>query len=118
MVRLIQRVAILGALLLPFSFVPMEAGAVTSYYGSNYSYDYGTGADYAPWLGVHDGESDNNGAYAIYRRTSTGSKDYRLDDPNGSAAGDGNSPYGSRISQHHVCESQVGPDPCGIYVYP
>lgn len=94
-----------------FSFAPATAFGLQSWYGNNYSYDWGG----AYGVGVCDGESDGNPAYV---RFETNGSSYRLDDGNGSQPGCADQALGTRLYRHHVCEGQFFSDPCGPWRYP
>jgi hypothetical protein len=94
---------------------PSAALGLTSYYGSNYSYDY----NYRTAMAACDMETDGDGAYAKFVVNGSGST-LRLDDPNGSEAGCGySSGWTNGIYSHQTCEDLAWqPDPCGNKVYP
>ncbi len=96
--------------LLAIAMLPGLAGAASSWYGSNYSFDDGW-----TYIWACDGESDGNGAYAKYDRA--GASDQRVDDQNGSQPGCGGMGPFYPIYRHHICESQFWSDPCGSWVY-
>jgi hypothetical protein len=92
------------------------AETLYSYDGYDYSFNYGSVGD--AWMGTCDQESDGNGAYSNFQTSGSGST-FRLEDPNGSAAGCGYGGAYNAIYRHRTCEDiAFQPDSCGDYVYP
>jgi hypothetical protein len=96
-----------------FMLTPVVASAVTSSYGSNYSYN---SSSYKTMYAC-DAESDSNSSYAVFNTISSGTG-LRVTDSNGSASGCGVRSVISSITSHKTCEDQdFTPDPCGGWKY-
>ena len=95
--------------------VPATAGALTSYHGSDFAFDY----EGETAIQVCDQEVDGNTAYAKYVVNGSGST-LRLDDPDEDGFACGQSwGWTNGIYSHQVCEDiNNQPDSCGTTVYP
>lgn len=97
------------------AMAPLAAFAGIIYEGSDWSDAYGGGSVW--YVEIHDGESDGNGAYAQFDTPSQGTN-LRLNDPNGSTAGNGFAGPYIFVSRHKTCEDvSLLPDPCSSYHY-
>lgn len=95
--------------------VPSTAGALTSWHGSDYAWDYNSETAMA----VCDAEVDGNTAYTKFVVNGSGST-LRLDDPDEDGWDCGYSTgWSNGIYSHQVCEDiNNWPDDCGSKVYP
>ncbi len=98
-----------------FAAMPLAGAAhvVYVYEGSDYAYVNSAHTQ----VTVCDQETDDNPAYANYTRTGSSSV-FRVDDPNGSQPGCGQTTHYYYILAFRVCEGVFGPDPCSSWAIP